>query len=111
MSSVIWRSADLPPRVDGRLFYADLVTGEIKEFLLPEFAGGILPDGLTVHGFGEDATGELYALVTNTPANGIGGIVYQITAVPEPATWASLGLGALILLAVARRRRADVPAR
>jgi glucose/arabinose dehydrogenase len=98
------------PRADGRLFYADLVTGEIKEFLLPEFAAGVLPNGLTVHGFGEDATGELYALVTNTPANGIGGIVYQITAVPEPATWASLGVGVLILLAIVRRRRGDLRA-
>jgi glucose/arabinose dehydrogenase len=97
---------NLPPRVDGRLFYADLETGEIWEFLLPEFAGGNLPDGLTVHGFGEDAAGELYALVTNTPPNGAGGIVFQISPVPEPATWASLGLGALMVLAIARRRRA-----
>ena len=93
-----------PPRVDGRLFYADLVTGEIHEFLLPQFAAGQLPDGLTVHGFGEDAGGELYALVTNTPANGLGGIVYQITAVPEPAQWATLGLGLALLAGLARRR-------
>lgn len=94
-----------PPRVDGRLFYADLSTGIINEFLLPDFANGRLPNGLTVHGFGEDATGELFALVTNTPANGSGGIVYRISAVPEPATWASLGLGGLAMLALARRRR------
>jgi len=31
-----------------------------------------------VHGFGEDADGELYALVTNTSANGTGGIVYKL---------------------------------
>src|SRR5206468_11107784 len=37
-----------------------------------------LPNGLTVHGFGEDGNGELYALVTNTPANGTGGIVYRL---------------------------------
>nr|WP_316643784.1 PQQ-dependent sugar dehydrogenase [uncultured Roseateles sp.] len=96
------------PRADGRLFYADLLTGEIKEFALPQFASGMLPNGLTVHGFGEDAAGELYALVTNTPANGLGGIVFQITAVPEPATWVSLGLG-LLLLAVARRRGCTRP--
>jgi glucose/arabinose dehydrogenase len=95
------------PRADGRLFYADLDTGEIKEFLLPQFAAGQLPNGLTVHGFGEDAFGELYALVTNSPANGTGGIVYMLTAgVPEPATWASLGLGLALLAWRARRRDA-----
>jgi len=69
-----------PPRVDGRLFYADLDTGVIQEFLLPQFANGLLPDGLTVHGFGQDDDGELYALVTNTPANGTGGIIYKFVA-------------------------------
>jgi hypothetical protein len=93
-------------RIDGRMFYADLVTGQIKEFLLPDFADGKLPNGLTVHGFGEDAAGELYALVTNTPANGTGGIVYQITAVPEPSQWAMLGLGLALLGGAARRRHA-----
>lgn len=94
-----------PPRVDGRLFYADLETGLIREFLLPDEAGGRLPNGLTVHGFGEDAAGELYALVTNTPANGTGGLVLQITAVPEPAQWALFGLGLAALAGLARRRR------
>ncbi len=68
-----------PVRADGRLFYADLQTGLIKAFPLPQFGGtAILPNGLTVHGFGEDAEGELYALVTNTSANGNGGIVYKL---------------------------------
>jgi hypothetical protein len=71
-----------PPRADGRLFYADLTTGEIHEFLLPQFAGGILPNGLTVHGFGEDANGELYALATNTASSGTGGIVYALQSAP-----------------------------
>ena len=96
----------LPPRVDGRLFYADLQTGEIKYFQLPTVPGaqdgGVLPNQLTVHGFGEDASGELYALVTNTPANGTGGIVYRIEAVPEPA---ALGLVGLAMMVLARRRR------
>src|ERR1039458_7777787 len=66
---------------DGRLFYADLVTGLIKAFPLAQFGGSaILPNGLTVHGFGQDAAGELYALVTNTSANGTGGIVYKLVA-------------------------------
>jgi glucose/arabinose dehydrogenase len=71
-----------PVRADGRLFYADLQAGTIKAFPLPQFGGtAILPNGLTVHGFGEDADGELYALVTNTPANGTGGIVYKLASV------------------------------
>ncbi len=93
-----------PPRVDGRLFYADLATGQIFEFQLSGLANGRLPAGLTVHGFGEDASGELYALVTNTPADGAGGIVYRIAAVPEPAAWALMLAGAAGLAAVARRR-------
>src|SRR4029078_11217252 len=49
-----------PTRAGGRLFYADLDSRLIPEFLLPQFAPGGLPDGLTVHGFGQDAQGELY---------------------------------------------------
>jgi glucose/arabinose dehydrogenase len=96
---------NLPPRVDGRLFYADLQTGEIKEFLLPQFTSGSLPDGLTVHGFGEDAAGELYALVTNTPANGTGGLVLQLAPVPEPSTYLMFGAGLLLVLAARWRAR------
>jgi glucose/arabinose dehydrogenase len=71
-----------PVRADGRIFYADLQTGLIKAFPLFQFGGSaILPNGLTVHGFGEDADGELYALVTNTPSNGTGGIVYKIVPI------------------------------
>jgi hypothetical protein len=88
-----------PVRADGRLFYADLDTGVINEFLLPQFATGVLPNGLTVHGFGEDANGELYALATNTPSSGTGGIVYEIRPVPEPATAALLIAGTLALAA------------
>ncbi|MCA9240836.1 MAG: PEP-CTERM sorting domain-containing protein, partial [Planctomycetales bacterium] len=95
---------NLPPRVDGRLFYADLQLGEIKEFRLPQFAGGILPNGLTVHGFGQDADGELYAAVTNTPANGSGGILYKIVAVPEPGSVLLLMLGSVHVGLAIRRR-------
>ncbi|MFO1319589.1 MAG: PQQ-dependent sugar dehydrogenase [Burkholderiales bacterium] len=94
-----------PTRADGRLFYADLATGEIREFLLPDLAGGVLPNGLTVHGFGEDADGELYALVTNTPASGTGGIVYRIAPVPEPGPCVLLVLGFAGLALRARRHR------
>ncbi|MEO8614051.1 MAG: PQQ-dependent sugar dehydrogenase [Luteolibacter sp.] len=71
-----------PSRVDGRLFYADLDTGLIKEFLLPQFATTYLPNGLTVHGFGEDSSGELYSLATNTASSGIGGIIYSLKSAP-----------------------------
>ncbi|HKQ57350.1 MAG TPA: PQQ-dependent sugar dehydrogenase [Candidatus Eisenbacteria bacterium] len=75
-----------PPRVDGRLFYADLTTGKILEFMIPQFPNHQLPNQVTVHGFGQDGSGELYALVTNTPANGTGGIVYKFDRVPPTAT-------------------------
>jgi len=68
-----------PVRENGRIFYADLQTGQIKAFPLAQFGGSaILPNGLTVHGFGQDANGEIYALVTDTPANGNGGLVYKL---------------------------------
>ena len=94
-----------PVRADGRLFYADLTTGEIKEFLLPQFANDQIPNGLTVHGFGEDASGEIYAMVTNTASNGTGGIVYKFAPVPEPTGVAALALGAVAAIARRRSRR------
>jgi glucose/arabinose dehydrogenase len=87
-----------PVRADGRLFYADLDTGDIREFLLPQFADGVLPNGLTVHGFGQDGNGELYALVTNTPSNGTGGIIYELGEVPEPTSLSLLSFASLALL-------------
>jgi glucose/arabinose dehydrogenase len=94
-----------PPRVDGRLFYADLQNGTIKEFLLPQFADDQLPNDLTVHGFGEDAEGEIYALVTNTPPNGTGGIVYKFEAVPEPGAVSLLAMCAATCGLQRRRTR------
>jgi glucose/arabinose dehydrogenase len=70
-----------PVRLNGRLFYADLQLGTINVFTLPQFGSEILPSGLTVHGFGQDANGELYALATNTSANGNGGVVYKLASV------------------------------
>lgn len=71
-----------PVRINGRIFYADLQTGIIKAFPLAQFGGSaILPNDLTVHGFGQDADGEIYALVTNTSPNGNGGIVYKLVPI------------------------------
>ena len=70
-----------PVRANGRFFYADLQLGTINVFTLPQFGSEILPSGLTVHGFGQDANGELYALATNTSANGNGGVVYKLFSV------------------------------
>jgi glucose/arabinose dehydrogenase/plastocyanin len=71
-----------PVRADGRLFFADLQAGTINSFPLPQYGGSaVLPNGFTVHGFGQDADGEIYALVTNTSANGNGGVVYKLASV------------------------------
>lgn len=94
---------DVQPYAGGRLFYADFETGLIEEFRLPQYAQGVLPDGLTIHGFGEDASGELYVMVTNTPGGGTGGQVLRIAPVPEPATIALFGVGLALVLARARR--------
>ncbi len=84
-----------PVRADGRIFFADLQTGLIKAFPWFQFGGSaVLPNGLTVHGFGQDADGEIYALVTNTSANGNGGIVYKI--VPLRLTIQPFGTSAAI---------------
>ena len=56
-----------PVRANGRIFYADLQTGHDQCVSVgPVWRQAILPNGLTVHGFGQDAAGEIYALVTNT---------------------------------------------
>ena len=91
-------------RVDGRLFYADLVTGQLFEFKIPQFAGDQLPNQVTVHGFGQDGHGELFALVTNTAASGAGGIMYKFLPVPEPSTLVLLLLAGGGLSLVARRK-------
>lgn len=67
-----------PVRINGRLFYADLQTGEMHVFTLPQFGSEILPAGQTVHGFGVDGNGEIYAMATDTPPNGNGGVVYKL---------------------------------
>ena len=75
-----------PVRINGRLFYADLQTGEMHVFTLPQFGSEILPAGETVHGFGRDGNGEVYAMTTDTPANGNGGVVYKLLSFRLTAT-------------------------
>jgi glucose/arabinose dehydrogenase len=61
----------------GRLFYADLATGEIREFIL-----GIhdQPLGLFVKGMGIDADGEIYVLGTTILGpSGTSGVVLKLT--------------------------------
>jgi hypothetical protein len=42
--------------------------------LAPKFC----PTTQTVHGFGQDANGELYAMATDTPPNGNDGVVHKL---------------------------------
>jgi glucose/arabinose dehydrogenase/plastocyanin len=77
-----------PTRINGRIFYADLQLGTINVFTLPQFGSEILPSGETVHGFGQDASGELYAMATDTPPNGNGGVVYKLASLRLTATLA-----------------------
>jgi glucose/arabinose dehydrogenase len=85
----------------GRLFYADLDTGVINELQL-----GVLdrPLGLFLKGFGQGPDGEIYVLAgTNLGPFGSSGQVLKITAVPEPAAWLLILLGALMLPRSARQ--------
>ena len=70
-----------PVRINGRIFYADLQQGTMHVFTLPQFGSEILPNDQTVHGFGQDANGEVYAMATDTPPNGNGGVVYKLFSV------------------------------
>jgi glucose/arabinose dehydrogenase len=87
--------------LDGTYFFGDFNSGKI--FSLRETGGavGSFMDrtaelgtpfgGFTLSAFGEDAAGNLYVM-------GLNGDVYRFAAaVPEPATWASLGLGLALL--------------
>jgi glucose/arabinose dehydrogenase len=80
---------------DGRLFYADLNSGQINEFAMAA------PLGMYLKGIGEGPDGEIYVMAsTAVGPTGTGGVVLEI--VPEPT---SLGLLALVPLLWGRRRR------
>ncbi len=83
----------------GRLFYADLLTGKINEFL---YGNADLSPGLYIKGFGEGPDGELFLLGTTILGpTGTTGVV--VALVPEPGTPALAVAAAAILLT--RRRR------
>ena len=95
---------------NGRLFYADLVSGVIEEFTIGFDARQL---GLYVNGIGQDADGELYVLATrdlgpliNDQQLGLiastGGSILKIVAVPLPA---GVWLLSSALLGLASRRR------
>jgi glucose/arabinose dehydrogenase len=87
---------------NGRLFYADLVTGQVNEFNMAN------PLGLWLKGFGEDANGEIFVMAsTNLGPSGTTGVVFEL--VPEPATLGLIAVAPLLLLT--RRRRALAPVR
>ena len=78
-----------PP--NGRIFYADLATGQINEFSLDA------PLGMYVKGLGQDGNGEIYLLAsTKLGPTGNTGVVLEL--VPEPTVTALLGLCSLALL-------------
>jgi hypothetical protein len=84
----------------GKLFYADLTSGQITEF-----GGGLhLLPGQYVKGMGQDANGELYVTTSTVLGpTGTTGSVFLI--VPEPATIGLVAAG-MLMLGRSRRRRA-----
>jgi glucose/arabinose dehydrogenase len=81
---------------NGRLFYADLSTGQINEFNMDA------PLGMWLKGIGQDANGELYVLASqNLGPVGSTGVVIEV--VPEPSS--ALLATAIGMLSLVRRRQ------
>lgn len=84
---------------DGRLFYADLGTHEIREFILGPTDS---PLNAFVKGIGLDQSGEIYVLTTtNLGPSGTTGVVSRL--VPEPGSTTLFALAGTVLFG--RRRR------
>ena len=91
---------------NGHLFYGDLETGEVREFLI-----GFDPRslGLYVKGMGMDQDGELYVLASSRGGpSGDQGVALKIVAVPEPAMVLLAVWPVLLLLGRKRARSAVV---
>jgi hypothetical protein len=78
----------------GRLFYMDAAGGTISEFNYSTLNGDVVPPS-GLFGFGDDASGELYALFDN-------GQIDKLTGVPEPSLACLAVLSPMILM---RRKR------
>lgn len=101
--------------LEGTYFFTDLVTGKHMSFryteagitdLTDHSAELIGPDRIfagAVSSFGEDSSGNLYLISFN-------GQVGMITAVPEPAAWATMLAGMVIVTFWARRRGKTISA-
>ena len=84
---------------NGRLFYADLATAEIRELRI---GANDNPLGLFVKGMGVDQNGEIYVLAsTALGPSGTTGVVLKI--VPEPSGCLLLSAGA-VMIGLRRRR-------
>jgi glucose/arabinose dehydrogenase len=83
---------------NGRLFYADLGTGQINEFEMQA------PLGMWLKGFGQDANGEIDVLAsTNLGPAGSTGMVFEIT--PEPGSMGVIAAASALPLLMRRKPR------
>ncbi|MFT3785286.1 MAG: PQQ-dependent sugar dehydrogenase [Tepidisphaeraceae bacterium] len=84
---------------NGSLYYADLLTGEIRQLKIGLNDRNL---GLFVKGLGTDATGELFLLAsTALGPSGTTGVALAIVPAPEPSV---IGLAIPAVLVLRRRR-------